>query len=162
MSTRQIDITSTGDRHLALAMELFWANSTIGNAKFYKVVRTEKQTRYYANEVKERSPGNCKLGETVFFASHHTEEKVVNGEPDTLILLWGEERGAVQLPFPLNLERAIEFVAGWLGEAKYGPQPDHDGSNGKGWRLFNGPWGHVVGHHCGIVGVQTCWMIYPK
>src|SRR5690349_24893058 len=42
----------------------------------------------------------------------------------------------------------------WLAEADYGPQPDHDGDNSKGWRIYNEAWGHVDNLWGAIVAIQ--------
>lgn len=146
MDNRAIDITTQGTESLALALQLIWDNAPGGKATHYKVVRLREQTRYYGTPA----------------TSHHTElVEAADGTP-TLILLWHEERGATALPFPLTRDDAPGFVAGWLKSAEYGREPDHDGSNERGFRVFTDGWGHVAGHHYGIAGVQPVWAMYGK
>jgi hypothetical protein len=66
---------------------------------------------------------------------------------------------------PIDAERAAANVHDWLtlkGGANYGEQPDHDGDNGKGWRVFNESWGHVFGMYQAICAVQPAWAMYGK
>lgn len=42
----------------------------------------------------------------------------------------------VKLPFKMDAKTAADFAFNWLKEVEYGREPDHDGSNGKGWRLY--------------------------
>lgn len=69
---------------------------------------------------------------------------------------------AIKLPFKLDAEGAADFARRWLEEQNYGPEPDHDGDNGKGWRLYNEEWGHVGGWTGSIVAVQPRWAMYGK
>jgi hypothetical protein len=66
------------------------------------------------------------------------------------------------LPFTLDAAGAADFAARWLAEADYGKQPDHDGDNGRGWRLYNESWGHVDGHFSAIIAVAPNWAMYGK
>lgn len=66
------------------------------------------------------------------------------------------------LPYPMAVEEAINFVWGWLKSAPYGEEPDHDGSNKKGWRVYNESWGHAGGSHYGFVAIQPEWLMYGK
>ncbi len=64
-----------------------------------------------------------------------------------------------QLPYRMKKAEDIAiFVNGWLEEAKYGPSPDHDGSNVKGFQIYNDRWGQV--EDCGpysFVAVKPAW-----
>lgn len=145
MDNRLIDITSEGDEALALALQIVWDNAPGGKATHYKVMsytdaETEMSGRY---DIKVET---------------HPDEKPL----PTLILLWNAEADAMPLPYPLDLEGAINFAKGWLKNAEYGEEPDHDGSNGKGWRIFNNNWGHVMQLHYGIVGIRPNWAWYGK
>jgi len=73
-------------------------------------------------------------------------------------------RGAAPLPYPMDADAALPFVWNWLEGVDRGPQPDHDGDNGKGWRLHvaNG-WGHVEGFGWqSVVAAQPIWAMYGK
>ena len=142
MDNRQIDVTSQGREALALAMEIIWDNAPGGKATHYRVMNLRRQ-----------------IGDGL-------DEKLVE-DPDgtpTMILLWHEEgnQESSEMAYPHSREQATGFVRGWLGSVEYGPEPDHDGSNGKGWRVFNEYWGHVAGYRYAIVAVQPAWAMYGK
>lgn len=147
MDNRSIDIVSEGDEDLALAVKLIWRNAPGAKATHYKTVRVTQKTNYHG------SPA------TSWHQTHFEENP--DGVP-TLILLWNAEAGAQPLPYPLGCDEAITFITGWLRQAEFGPEPDHDGDNERGWHAFTDMWGHVVGHHYGIVGVQPAWSMHGK
>lgn len=67
------------------------------------------------------------------------------------------------LPYPMDCQATTEFVWNWLQQgADYGKQPDHDGDNGKGYRIFNEAWGHVGNDWRAIIAVQPAWAMYGK
>ncbi len=165
--TVSINIVSSGSKALGHALALVWPNAAGGLATHYRVVPVERRLRYYARRATGKQPGNVELTDPpMSLHVQHSNDEVPAGSgngTETLILLWHEENGSsLPLPYPLNMEQAIQFVEGWLGRAAYGREPDHDGDNGKGWRAFNNGWGHVAWHHYGIVGIQPVWMMYPK
>lgn len=153
MDNQQIDIVSEGRDGIRHALSIIWNSAAPGGkATHYKVLKLREETKYYCRD------DNGK---------HRTQHctKLVKDEErgaDTLILLWHDEDGSIPLPFPLSLDQAAGFVADWIGSASYGSEPDHDGSNGRGWRLFTEAWGHVARHHCAIVGAQPAWAMYGK
>ncbi len=148
MDNRQLDITAEGEADLGLAIRLAWPSAS-GKATHYKLIN---------------------LAETVIYSGKPTTSHIITskegGEGDggapTMILLWHAERGALPLPYPLDLEESIAFLAGWLKKVERGDEPDHDGSNGQGWRAFTESWGHVAGHRYAIVAVQPAWAMYGK
>lgn len=81
-----------------------------------------------------------------------------------LVLLWHADRqaGETKFPFKMDAEGAADFARRWLAEQDYGRQPDHDGDNGKGWRLYNEAWSHVGGYSYGFVAVKPAWIMYGK
>jgi hypothetical protein len=66
------------------------------------------------------------------------------------------------LPFKLDAAGAADFATRWLAEADYGPEPDHDGHNSKGWRLYCEDWGHVDGEYQAFVAVKPAWAMHGK
>jgi hypothetical protein len=79
-----------------------------------------------------------------------------------LVLYWGDSPQATKLPFPMTLEQAADFAVGWLAHADYGREPDHDGSNSKGWRLHCDTWGIVDGDHYAFAAIQPVWAMHGK
>jgi len=88
------------------------------------------------------------------------------GRRKALVLLWSEERrdGADlwRFPVPLDADGAAEMVWRWLEEADRGSEPDHDGDNGKGFRVYCDFWGHFEGLHYAIAGIVPAWAMYGK
>jgi len=148
MDNRTIDVVSEGNEDLALALRLIWSNAPSREATHYKVVRFAIKTEYFNRNG---------------IVTHHFTRLVEDpkGVP-TLILFWSEEGSVTQLPFPHNLKRSTEFVEGWLEKVPFGSEPDHDGDNEKGWRVFTEDWGHVAGHNYAIAGIQPAWAMYGK
>ena len=70
--------------------------------------------------------------------SHYRTGKDVNGTP-YLILMWHEGDGSgrgMPLLAPMDSAEAIaDQIFAWLKGQEYGQQPDHDGSNSKGFVL---------------------------
>lgn len=84
-----------------------------------------------------------------------------------LIFFWScsdsyPPQGLVRLPFKLDSAGAADFARRWLEEQDYGREPDHDGDNGRGWRMYNNDWSKVNGLSYSIVAVQPAWAMYGK
>src|SRR6266853_1628044 len=67
-----------------------------------------------------------------------------------LIFFWSDNpdamtAGVVKLPFKLDAIGAADFASHRLAKADYGTEPDHDGDNGHGWRVYNESWGRIEG-----------------
>lgn len=105
-------------------------------------------------------------------ASRHREAIAVSVHPKKgLVFFWtkssigSELAGAkiIDLPFPLKGDAIGNYAWEWLtSAAEYGPEPDHDGSNGRGWRVYNEDWGHVAGRWDAFFAVQPVWAMYGK
>lgn len=78
-----------------------------------------------------------------------------------LVLYWIGSAGTVPLPFKMDAEAARMVVLGWLAEQDYGKEPDHDGSNRKGWRAYNEANG-VGGDYAAFLAVKPVWATYGK
>lgn len=90
--------------------------------------------------------------------------KVVGYKADNerLVLYWGESTNATKLPFPMTLDQAADFASGWLEHADFGSEPDHDGDNKPGWRLYCEGWGIVGGDHYAFAAIEPRWAMYGK
>lgn len=85
--------------------------------------------------------------------------------PDRIIFLWSDyekKEGYVAFPFKMDAFGCADFAARWLDECAYGREPDHDGDNEKGWRVYNESWGHVEDLHSAIIAVAPAWACYGK
>ena len=67
-----------------------------------------------------------------------------------------------KLPYAMQGRALVEFAWHWLLTADYGRQPDHDGSNEEGWRVYNETWGHVGSSHYAFVAIRPVWAMYGK
>ncbi len=71
-----------------------------------------------------------------------------------------ESSEMIPLPYGMEADQAFQFAKGWLEKsAKWGKEPDHDGDNGKGWRVFNQQSGFT---HSVLVAVAPEWAQYGK
>lgn len=85
-----------------------------------------------------------------------------------MILYWTDsaegrsDHDTERLPYKMKVEQAADFVWHWLQTVDYGDQPDHDGSNGKGFRIFNEAWGHIDNDWQAFVAIKPEWIEYGK
>ena len=86
---------------------------------------------------------------------------VVIGAP-CLVFSWHAEEKMYPFPSKISSQLAATFAWEWLSKQNYGQQPDHDGSNHKGFIVFNDAWGHFAGNHYSFVGVGPAWAMYGK
>lgn len=111
---------------------------------------------------------NCPGGKASHWAEIDTvfEDGWSGSQPrKVLILYWSppeSDQKAIRLPSACDAIKASNYVEDWLDAVDYGPEPDHDGDNGKGFRLFCDFWGHVNGSHYSIIGISPAWAMYGK
>lgn len=79
-----------------------------------------------------------------------------------LILHWTENVSATPLPAPMTATEVLPFVQAWLNAVPRGPEPDHDGDNGQGCRVYNEDWGHVGSDYTAFVAIEPRWLMYGK
>jgi hypothetical protein len=132
MDNYHIDITSEGKETLAAALTIALRHAAGGAAEGFRVLPPLKK-----------------------------------GEPPTLLLYWhvpdDQRKDPVQrFGFKMKFDALLAFIREWLSQQDYGPEPDHDGSNGKGWRVYNEAWTHVAGDNYAFLGVQPSWAWYGK
>ena len=147
MDNRSIDVISQWSEGIALALRLIWDNAPGGKATHFRIARLSEKAQYRGDPT-----------------SHHFTQWSVDeqyGTP-TFILCWSADHDTLPLPYPMALDEATALITGWLSNAEYGSEPDHDGDNDKGWRMFTDCWGHVAGMHYAIIGVQPVWAMYGK
>lgn len=89
------------------------------------------------------------------------------------LLLWNDDSfyinnkkvKANKLPYAFDCKAAADLVWGWLqskSDEDYKDFLDHDGSNGKGYKVYSEDWGHVAGSHYAFVGIIPIWAWYGK
>lgn len=82
-----------------------------------------------------------------------------------LVLYWSESTNAdySKLPYVMNVPQVTEFAWGWLNSVEpTQEEQDHDGHNGKGFRVFNEAWGHVFGEWQGYIAITPIWAMFGK
>lgn len=83
------------------------------------------------------------------------------------LMFWSEDvafKGS-KLPYPMAWKEASDLAWGWLQNQpieKYQEYLDHDGSNGKGFLVYNEDWEHVAGSRYALLGVKPVWAWYGK
>jgi len=94
----------------------------------------------------------------------HYEKKGGN----RFVLYWASSsvpKTASPLPTKLDWKAAADLLWHWLmHEADYGPEPDHDGSNGKGWQIATRQGCNEEPHleWSAIMELQPEWAWYGK
>lgn len=86
----------------------------------------------------------------------------VDEQKNRIILYKYKSEKMTPLPFPMQGDALVEFCWGWLQAANYGPQPDHDGDNGKGFACYCEGWGHVDNEHQAYAAIEPAWAMYGK
>lgn len=84
------------------------------------------------------------------------------GFPIRLILTWNEGKNTIPFPAPMTVEDCEPFIMAWLRTIEYGAQPDHDGDNSKGWRVYNESWGRIQNHTYSFVAIEPVWLMHGK
>lgn len=84
-------------------------------------------------------------------------------ENDKFILFEYAHNKMTPLPTPMPVNFMASMVYEWLKTAKYPEEPDHDGDNERGWRLYKENWGHVdTFGHGSICAIEPMWIEYGK
>lgn len=166
MDNCRIDVTSEGKDALRLALQLVWKHKQATHYADVRVSRCQKVIAKPLAEGKAPPALNQYPQDITPWVSHICDDlKRDESGVRTLILFWtapASIKQSSQLPFPLEMEAAPAFVSGWLNSAEFGDEPDIDGSCGKGWRVFNEAWGHVLGDYAAFVAIQPAWAMYGK
>lgn len=137
MDNRIISIQSEGRKAFDLAFQLLFDNAPGGKATHY-LVHPEHGFILLWNE------------ESISTKFNHIENIKIT---------------SVKLPYAMSWQQASEFVWGWLQNeptSNYREYCDHDGSNGKGFKVYNEAWGHVAGLHYAFLAVLPTWAWYGK
>ena len=89
-----------------------------------------------------------------------------DGRPSRLVFYWRESDDDVEVhPFPFQAaagETMASFAFNWLAQVDYGPEPDHDGSNARGYRVFNEAWGRLGDDDAAFLAVEPAWALIGK
>ena len=131
------DIASEGKKHFERAMQFAFEDTFEG-----------KQLKAIGYTVDEHRIGSYGL---VFF-KYKTEP------PERV-------PGFTSLPYEMKVEAATEFAWHWLQSQdyeKWEKEPGHDGSNHKGFRIYNEKWNRIGDWWGAFAAVKPEWMMYGK
>ena len=81
-----------------------------------------------------------------------------------LTFFLAEHPESTALPAKLDCKAIMAIVQQWLEtEAEYPRQPDHDGDNKRGFRIYNEAWGHIepFGWQA-FMAIEPMWTMYGK
>jgi hypothetical protein len=140
---------------------------------------------FVVSEGEERFRGAMELLCDDYTATHYAITKEWG-----LVLFWTDPKTSVPvgftekvcaLPYPMKGEAISDFAWNFLRTVDYGSEPDHDGSNGKGFAVCNGKpgkedyknpvkgfavyneeWGHVADMWEAFCAVAPVYMMYGK
>lgn len=107
------------------------------------------------------------LAMEIAFSNHGCKAIAYKATKDRFTLYWiasaESDKEVIKLPVKMDSKACASIVSQWLGEeAEYGKQPDHDGDNGKGWKVFTTAWGMVDGDYRAICAIVPVWAMYGK
>lgn len=86
----------------------------------------------------------------------------VDNDGRRLVLYWTACEQSTPLPAPLSDAALEAFVKAWLDGVDYGTEPDHDGHNGRGWRVYVDRWAQVGYVWQTSLAVEPAWIMYGK
>jgi hypothetical protein len=134
-----IDINGLGQLNFAKAMYFFFTNKTTVVASATSKLKG-LILFWYVPENVVRTHWN-----------KDTPVPVVD-DPDSVIS---------KLPYPMDVNAATQFAWFWLQSSAAAPclepEPDHDGDNKVGWRVYS-----EVGESQALLAVQPIWAMYGK
>jgi len=78
------------------------------------------------------------------------------------VLYWAETKEMIPFPVSMDAATVLPIIVAWLAEQDYGREPDHDGDNNRGWRLYNEEWARVDGKYQAFLAVKPAWTMYGK
>lgn len=143
---------------MTLAMDNFRVNVTAWRGHLTFDLLELVMRVAFADHCGSPRPG-VNLGANCYRVIPHT---VVEGRIKTvprLIFGWHQSMPhCTPLPFVMDPVGATDFARRWLEVAEYGPQPDHDGDNSKGWRVAN----DRCSADYSICWVEPAWAMHGK
>lgn len=146
-SNGQVIVVSEGREDFNLALKLAFDGKT---AVGYRIDLKPK----FREDAKNVS---AELPPTPLFEIRHPRMILYWTEPSETI-----NKGYVPLPYRMSAEEVSHLAYGWLLRQDYGEEPDHDGSNGRGFAVYNESWEQVAHEWQAMCAVSPQWAWYPK
>lgn len=84
---------------------------------------------------------------------------------DVRIMLYWTDKDVKDLnrfPAVMGVDQLETVIKAWLDALMYGPEPDHDGSNSKGWHVYNERYGRVNDEWQTFAAIEPVWLEYGK
>lgn len=103
-----------------------------------------------------------KLAVKIAFTQHRKAVAFRICEKNGLVIYWMPGKGSQPLPYAYDADDVALMATKWLQEQSYGSEPDHDGDNGRGWRVYNEEWGHVDDDYAAFLAIKPAWAMYGK
>ena len=108
-----------------------------------------------------------KSKERLIAAMNFLENNKASGyylDKNKLVYFWTDHDLSTKFPVLMSLEACSHIAFEWLKEtADYGKEPDHDGSNSKGWKISIDAWGHIEGFGWqAFVRIEPYWIMCGK
>ena len=69
--------------------------------------------------------------------SHYRTGQDIDGKPYLILMWWSDKKSTPLMAKMEEAEAIADQIYAWLKTQDYGSEPDHDGSNHKGWRVTN-------------------------
>lgn len=116
------------------------------------------------NEVLRVSGEGEERLKTVLSLFNQSRAKGFFADDSVFVLFWTDSEKATPLPSPMPTEQLTPMIMAWLeGRAHYGPAPDHDGDNERGWLCYHDSWGHIDGFGWqAFAAIRPMWAMYGK
>lgn len=94
-------------------------------------------------------------------ATHYVEDS----QKGLIFFSYWDDSNLIKLPVPLDAKQSAELAWAWLQaqpDSAYDDYLDHDGSNHKGFKVYNEEWNRIGGYRSSILAVKPIWAWYGK
>lgn len=121
-------------------------------------------TEFYDNRILSVNGAGRERLQTVLALAEYDKAIGYWADGKRFVLFAYKHEEMVPFPTDLSLDTCANLVGEWLGsKAEFGPEPDHDGDNERGWHCYTEDWGHVEPFgSSAFVAVEPCWLMQGK
>ena len=154
MDNFELKFTCHRREPLDQALALAFLNAAGGKAVGYRIQR-------HTPPVGEGLGGGQEVERLILYWA--VPDRQPSAEEVELDLVQGNDPRVHPLPGKgVGPKVASEFVWEWLQNADYPDEPDHDGSNSRGFRIYNEAWGHVDSDSYAFIAIEPAWAWHGK